>query len=312
VSGGREKSHPVVAWVQTRLPVSGPGPTITLVVAPGATGEILLRMPSGAAIVAGGRILYLTFCGYASTDGRGAAHFLRDTAGSRSQIALDGRTAYVTRIVCDADRLVSVDPVAAGTPPALPLPTLRSCPVRRASPSRLSRTPSGRVNIGLRRPAGCRGTLRLVQQRRGGHERRIASMDHASRPGTFVVRPRIAAYARALAGCSGGLRVNAVLFPAADHRTVAATGTGLGAYASARGRAAVARAGRRSAHPRPGRVPKRVRPRHRSGSFGAAPSRRIVSLAIWPTTTPTPAFASSIPRRRSASTRRSASSRAGD
>ena len=86
------------------------------------------------------------------------------------------------------------------------------------------------MNIQLRCPAGCRGTLRLVQQRRGGHERRIASMDHASRPGTFVVRPRIAAYARALAGCSGGLRVNAVLFPAADDRTVAATGKGLGAY----------------------------------------------------------------------------------
>ena len=110
---------PVVAWVETRLPVSGPGPTITLVVAHGVTGEILLRtqlndfayatglspdgtvvlpsladcsigaiapaaptlrriglpaglcpLPSGAAIVAGGRVLYLTFGGYACTDGR--------------------------------------------------------------------------------------------------------------------------------------------------------------------------------------------------------------------------------------------------
>lgn len=269
----------MVAWIETRLPVSGPGPTITLVVARGASGEILLRtrlddfayaiglgpdgtvvlpsladcsigaispaaptlrriglpaglcpLPSGAAIVAGGRVLYPTLGGYASTDGRGAAHFLHDTAGSRSQIAFDGRTAYVTRIDCDADRLVSVDLVAAGTPPALPLPTLRSCPVRRASPSRLSSTPSGRVNIGLRCAAGCRGTLRLVQQRRGGRERRVASVAYASRPGTFVVRPRIVAYARALAGCSGGLRVNAVLFPAADDRTVAARGKGLGAY----------------------------------------------------------------------------------
>lgn len=270
---------PVVAWVETRLPVSGPGPTITLVVARGATGEILLRtrlddfayaiglgpdgtvvlpnladcsigaispaaptlrriglpaglcpLPAGAAIVAGGRVLYLTFGGYASTDGRGAAHFLRDTAGSRSQIAFDGRTAYVTRIDCDADRLVSVDPVAAGTPPALPLPTLRSCPVRRASPSRLSSTPSGLVSIGLRCPAGCRGTLRLVQQRVGGRERRVGTVDYASGPGRVVVRPRIAAFARALAGCSGGLRVNAVLFPASDDRTVPARGKGLGTY----------------------------------------------------------------------------------
>ena len=270
---------PMLAWVEMRLPVSGPGPRTTLVIARGATGEILLRtpvdafplalglgadgtvalpsfancnirvvapatpgprdlplpaglcpQPSGAAVVAGGRIVYPTFGGYAVTGGAGSAQFLRDTAGSRSALAFDGTTAYVTRVDCDADRLVSVDPGVDGSPPPLPLPTLRSCPMRRASPSRLSSTPSGRVSIGLRCPAGCRGTLRLVQQRRGGRERRVGSVDYVSGAGRFVVRPRIAAYARALAGCPGGLRVNAVLFPAADDRTVAATGKGLGAY----------------------------------------------------------------------------------
>jgi len=270
---------PMVAWAEMRLPVSGPGPAITLVVARGATGEILLRTtldeiplaiglgadgtvvmpsivdcslrvvspaapaprrialpaglcprPSGAAVVAGGRILYSVSGGYVSSDGRGEAHFLRDTAGSRSAIAFDGRRAYVTRTDCDADRLVSVDPSLAGTLPALPLATLRSCPVRRSSPSRLTSSPSGRVSIGLRCPAGCRGTLRLVQQRRGGRERRVASVDYASPAGRFVVRPKLAAYARRLAACGGGLRVDAVLFPAADDRTVPARARGLGAY----------------------------------------------------------------------------------
>ncbi len=272
-------SGPALAWVEMRLPVSGPGPTFTLVVARGATGEVLLRtqlhdfvyamglgvdgtvvlpsladcsigvvspaapvlrrialpaglcpQPSGASVVAGGRILYPTAGGYASTDGQGAAHFLRDSAGIRSQLAFDGTTGYATRLDCDADRLVSVDPDAAGTPPGLPLPTLRSCPVRRSGTPRARLTPTGRVGIRLRCPAGCRGTLRLVQQRRGGRERRVASISYAEAAGTFVLRPRIAAYARALAGCSGGLRVNAVLFPASDDRTVAAPGKGLGAY----------------------------------------------------------------------------------
>ena len=270
---------PMVAWVEMRLPITGIGPTLTLVVARGATGEILLRTPlddfayglglaadgtvvlprptdcslrvvspaqpamrrialpvalcpsaPGSVAAAGGRILYPVSGGYAIADAAGAAHFLRDSAGSRSPIAFDGTTAYVTRVDCDADRLLSVDPALAGAPPPLPPATLRSCPVRRASPSRLSATPSGRVSIALRCPAGCRGTLRLVQQRRGGRERRVASVDYAVPAGQVVLRPRIAAYARALAGCRGGLRVNAVLFPAFDDRTVAAPGKGLGVY----------------------------------------------------------------------------------
>ena len=270
---------PALAWIEMRLPVSGPGPTFTLVIARGATGEVLLRtpieafplamglradgtvalpsitdcsirvisplppasrrialapalcpQPGGAPVVAAGRIVYPVSGGYASTDAQGAAHFLRDTAGSRSAIAFDGASGYVVRVDCDADRLVSVDLNAAGNPPALPLPALRSCPVRRSSPSRLSSTPSGLVSIGLRCPAGCRGTLRLVQQRAGGRERRVGTVDYASGPGRVVVRPKLSAYARALAGCPGGLRVNAVLFPASDDRTVPARGKGLGAY----------------------------------------------------------------------------------
>ena len=270
---------PVLAWVEMRLPISGPGPTTTLVIARGATGEILLRtpveafplalglgadgtvalpsfencairvvspaapgprdlalpaglcpLPTGTAVVAGGRIVYPATGGYAVTDGTGSARFVRDTAGSQSALAFDGTTAYATRVDCDADRLIRVDPNAAGPPPGLPLPTLRSCPVRRSGPSRLRATPSGRVGLGLRCPAGCRGTLRLVQQRRRGRERRVATVDYANGAGRFVVRPRIAPFARALAGCSGGLRVNAVLFPAADDRTAAAPGKGLGVY----------------------------------------------------------------------------------
>jgi len=271
----------MVAWAETRLPLQGPGPTITVVVARGTTGEILLRAPlddfaygmglgsdgtvallgladcsirilspgppapaprtiklglgacpalPGAAVVGGGRILYPVREGYASVDGASSGQLLRDAVGSRSPLAFDGTTAYVVRVDCDADRLVAVDPSVAGVPLPMPSRSLQSCPVRRSSPSRLSSTRSGRVSIGLRCPAGCRGTLRFVQQRRGGRERRVASVDYASGAGTFVVRPRIAAYARALAGCSGGLRVNAVLFPAADDRTVPAPGRGLGAY----------------------------------------------------------------------------------
>ncbi|MEA2143609.1 MAG: hypothetical protein QOI64_2039 [Solirubrobacteraceae bacterium] len=270
---------PMVAWVEMRLPITGVGPTLTLVVARGATGEVLLRtrlddfsyglglaadgtvalprlsdcsirvvspaapvprrieLPvvlcpptSGSVAVAGGRILYPVLGGYASVDGTGSAHFVRDAAGSASPVALDGDTAYVVRVDCDADRLVAVDPSVAGAPLPLPPPSLKSCPVRRASPSRLSSTPSGRVNIALRCPAGCRGTLRLVQQRRGGRERRVATVDYAGAAGQVIVSPRIAAYARALAGCRGGLRVNAVLFPAADDRSVPAPGKGLGVY----------------------------------------------------------------------------------
>ena len=36
---------PALAWVEMHLPVSGPGPTLTLAIARGATGEVLLRTP---------------------------------------------------------------------------------------------------------------------------------------------------------------------------------------------------------------------------------------------------------------------------
>jgi hypothetical protein len=80
------------------------------------------------------------------------------------------------------------------------------------------------VAIRVRCPIGCQGILRLVEQRRGGRERLVGSVEFVSRGGTLVLRPRIARYARALAGCPGGLRVAAVV-----HRNGDGT-KGLGPY----------------------------------------------------------------------------------
>jgi len=73
-----------------------------------------------------------------------------------------------------------------------------------------------RVSIRVRCTSGCRGTLRLVEQRRGGRERIVGHADFATAPRTITLRPRIASYARALAGCSGGLRVIAKVYRPGD------------------------------------------------------------------------------------------------
>ena len=101
--------------------------------------------------------------------------------------------------------------------------------MRRSGPGRVRAARDGRVRIALRCAEGCRGTLRLVQQRSGRRERLIGEAAYAHGPGTVVVRVRLAAYARRLAGCAGGLRANAIVFP--SRTTPRNLGPrGLGAY----------------------------------------------------------------------------------
>ena len=178
--------------------------------------------------VAGGRVVYSTGSRYVVTDLHGDTHALPGAMWRRyatSSVAFDGHTAYVVRHDCDADRLLAI-----GVDDRAPLPDVAAtCPVRRAGPSRLRVQTDGRVRIALRCPHGCRGVLRLVQQRHGRRERPVASVPYASAAGSLVLRPRIARYARALAGCSGGMRLSAILHPVGD-TPVRGLGKGLGAY----------------------------------------------------------------------------------
>jgi len=261
---------PFVAWVEVNR--TGPGGQFqyVIVVARGATGQVLLRTaipepppqiglgadgtvaftrlfclmgvmsPAAPAVrtfrlpadlcaysqssrslaVAGGRIVFGASTGYAISDiaGTGARPLGEATprgGNVASPVAFDGRTAYVIRPDCGADRLLAVDADAA----AGPLPTREqtvelACPVYRAGPRRVRAGRSGRVRIALRCPEGCRGTLRLVQRRRGGRERIVGEASYATNAGTVVVAVRTASWARALAGCPGGLVANAVYFPA--------------------------------------------------------------------------------------------------
>jgi hypothetical protein len=188
----------------------------------------------GAVALAGGRIAYAAGSGYAVTDPGGGAHPLADARINGligSPVAFDGRTVFVVRADCDADRLLAVDASVAG--PALPPASgPASCPVRRAGPGRLRVGRDGRVSIGLRCAAGCRGTLRLVEQRRGRRERLAGSGDYTVAAGKVVVRAGLARWSRRLAGCAGGLRVTAIVHPVGpDHvSATAGRGKGLGAY----------------------------------------------------------------------------------
>jgi len=193
-----------------------------------------------AVSVAAGRVAYaaIPFSGYAVSDLQGNAHPLAEASlrdgNVLSPTAFDGRTVYVVRRDCDADRLLSVDADVVGTVLA---PRSGPCPVRRASSGRVRVQRDGRVSIRLRCARGCHGTLRLVQQRRGGRERLVGRASYAGDAGTVAVRPRIARYAKALAGCSGGLRVIALLHPAGDDEPFvgADRGTSLGPYRIASG-----------------------------------------------------------------------------
>ena len=95
--------------------------------------------------------------------------------------------------------------------------------MRRAGTARL-RVASAKVRIALRCPQGCRGTLRLVEQRSRRRERIVGNARYASGAGRFVLSVPVARFARGLAGCSRGLRVHAALYPDGERRR------GLGTY----------------------------------------------------------------------------------
>jgi hypothetical protein len=189
--------------------------------------------------IADGRVVYAASSSavasadrFAVTDLRGAAHAVAEAstgpAGALSQTAFDGRTAYVVRIDCDADRLLAIDADATVSLPPATRSTAERCPVRRAGSALLRVAPDARVRVALRCPHGCRGTLRLVEQRRGRRERPAGQVRYVAGAGSVVVRPRIARYARALAGCSGGLRVAAILHPIGARRGPATSDLGHG------------------------------------------------------------------------------------
>ncbi|MDX6537812.1 MAG: hypothetical protein QOD37_2153, partial [Gaiellales bacterium] len=179
-------------------------------------------------------IAYAAGSGYAVTDPGGGAHALieaRSAELAASPIAFDGKTVFVRRADCDADRLFAIDASVAGPP--LPQATgPASCPVRRASPGRVRVGHDGQVVVELRCPAGCRGTLRFVEQRPGRRERLAGRGEYLTSAGRAVVRVRLARWARRLAGCSDGLRVAAIVHPVgADFKiATAGRGKGLGAY----------------------------------------------------------------------------------
>jgi len=277
---GLRATGPMVAWSESVRSASGPSTTTTIVVARGATGEVLLRGPKpfgaglalgadgtvvttadavgcnlavlsaalpagrvqplppglcatglGSAIV-GGRMVYRSGQGFAITDLQGNAHALdpeaREPSTKIAPIAFDGRTAYVVRSDCTADRLLAVDTYAVGPPP----PPLTSsveefCPVKRSGSSRLRVRSDGRARFVLSCRDGCHGRLRIVQQR-GRLARLVGKADYSVGPGRVVVKPKIAKFARALAGCKGGVRVIALSQPAGtDDYKQAGEGTGI-------------------------------------------------------------------------------------
>ena len=201
-------------------------PCAMQIVSPAAPTMRRISLPSplcgswdGPVAVSSGRFVYAVQSGgYAVSDLSGSVHPLAEAAQKgASPIAFDGRTAYVVRRDCDADRLLAVDAEARGTMPPAPLAAPTACKVRRAGSNGL-RARHGMVRIALRCPEGCRGTLRLVQRRPGRRERIVAEARYAGTPGNVVLRPKLASFARGLAGCSGGLRVIAVLHGAGEQR----------------------------------------------------------------------------------------------
>jgi hypothetical protein len=183
----------------------------------------------GDVAAAGGQVVYPVKGGYAVSDLQGAVHLVGELgveSGLPAPVAFDGRMLYGVRRRCQDEVPIGVDTtVVAGAPlPLAPPPSLQTCPVRCAGSGRVRVEPDRRVSIRVRCPTGCRGTLRLVQQRRRHRERVIGSVDFVRASGTLALRPRIANWARSLAGCEGGLRAVAQV-----HRPVRET-KGLGTY----------------------------------------------------------------------------------
>jgi hypothetical protein len=167
------------------------------------------RRPLGLA-VAGASVVYPAPPGWVVTDGRGAAHTvgeLRAVSNNPGPIAFDGRTLYGINHDCDADRLIAVDAATAGTPSSSPWPV---CPVTPAERRRVTVGTDLRVPITLSCPAGCHGTLRLAEERRG--RQRLAARADLGGRGRMTVRVRLRRDAIGRAGCGAGLRLRATLY----------------------------------------------------------------------------------------------------
>src|SRR5204863_430637 len=118
------------------------------VVSPAAPVPRVFKLPDGlcpssrssrSLAVAGERIVYGAIHGYAIGDLQGAARPLAEATprggNVGSPVAFDGRTVYVLRPDCDADRLLAVDADAAAGPlPAQGQVQEPPCPVRRSGP----------------------------------------------------------------------------------------------------------------------------------------------------------------------------------
>lgn len=186
----------------------------------------------GAMAVAGGRIVYPSSPAFAVTDGSGTGSLVADLPalnGAAGPIAFDGRTLYGVRNDCDADRLLAVDVTAGGAAPtAISSPDGPGCPAARTGSARLRLDRTHAVRVRLACPAGCRGTLRLVQQR--GSRERVAGQREVGGRGAISVRVQLAPYAAGLAACAGGLRLRATLYrdalpmPTRNPRTALALG----------------------------------------------------------------------------------------
>ena len=120
--------------------------------------RIALRTPCGdwgaPIAIAGGRFVYGAANGFGVSDLQGSAYTLAEATG-RSAVAFDGRTAYVVRADCDADRLLAVDVDVHGTVLSQTPSRTTPCPVRRAGPARLRVASAGvRIALRARRAAG--------------------------------------------------------------------------------------------------------------------------------------------------------------
>ena len=164
-----------------------------------------------------GRIVYRSIgpqgAGYAVSDLQGAAHPLAEIGrGSRRE---RHRSPSTVARPSSCARTATPTGCWRSTPTSSPMarPSARARSSREKTTGRLRVARDRSVRIDLRCAAGCRGELRLVEQRHGRRERLVGRAAFVGDPGRVSVRPQIARWARARAGCRGGLRVAAVLFP---------------------------------------------------------------------------------------------------
>ena len=170
------------AAVPAPRPVSGPGTPCPFGANPSAA--------HGAIAVAGGRVVYPAGSAYAILDGSATGHTIGELpvgGATPGPIAFDGRTLYGMRGDCDGVDLLAVDVSVPGTPPAAIAPDGPACPAGLRGSTRRRLDPGTHsLTIPLSCPAGCHGTLRLVQQRRL-RERGAGRVEISGR-GTFVAR----------------------------------------------------------------------------------------------------------------------------